>query len=101
MYPREVEIALESHPTVAEAAVAAVPHPRWGEQVTAWVVLRPGQALDEDALIAHARTQLAAYKCPKQVFQMAALPRSALGKLNRHALRPPGHGGQHRGNGAG
>jgi acyl-CoA synthetase (AMP-forming)/AMP-acid ligase II len=99
VYPREVEIALESHPAVAEAAVAAVPHPRWGEQVTAWVVLRPGDELDQAALIAHVRTQLAAYKCPKQVFQVAALPRNAVGKLNRRALRPPGHSGQHHGGG--
>ena len=101
VYPREVEAALESHPAVAEAAVAAVPHPRWGEQVTAWVVLRPGATADAAALIAHARTQLAAYKCPKQVFQVTALPRTALGKLNRRALRPPGHRGQHHGGGAG
>jgi acyl-CoA synthetase (AMP-forming)/AMP-acid ligase II len=101
VYPREVEAALESHPAVAEAAVAGVPHPRWGEQVTAWVVLRPGATADAAALIAHARTQLAAYKCPKQVFQVTALPRTALGKLNRRALRPPGHRGQHHGGGAG
>jgi acyl-CoA synthetase (AMP-forming)/AMP-acid ligase II len=101
VYPREVEAALESHPAVAEAAVAGVPHPRWGEQVTAWVVPRPGATADAAALIAHARTQLAAYKCPKQVFQVAALPRTALGKLNRRALRPPGHRGQHHGGGAG
>ena len=42
VYPREVELVLESHPAVAEAAVAGVPHDHWGEQVTAWVVLRPG-----------------------------------------------------------
>ena len=101
VYPREVEAALESHPAVAEAAVAAVPHPRWGEQVTAWVVPRPGATADAAALIAHARTQLAAYKCPKQVFQVTALPRTALGKLNRRALRPPGHRGQHHGGSAG
>ena len=101
VYPREAEIALENHPVVAEAAVAAVPHPRWGEQVTAWVVLRPGHPLDEGALIAHARTQLAAYKCPKQVFQLAALPRNALGKLDRRALRPPGDSGEPHGGGAG
>ena len=101
VYPREVEAALESHPAVAEAAVAGVPHPRWGEQVTAWVVPRPGATAHAAALIAHARTQLAAYKCPKQVFQVTALPRTALGKLNRRALRPPGRRGQHHGGGAG
>ncbi|HEY5354671.1 MAG TPA: AMP-binding protein [Streptosporangiaceae bacterium] len=90
VYPREVEIALERHPSVAEAAVAALPHPRWGEQVTAWIVPRPGAVVSEAELAAHARTLLAAYKCPKQVFTLTALPRNPLGKLNRAALsRPP------------
>jgi acyl-CoA synthetase (AMP-forming)/AMP-acid ligase II len=86
VYPREVEIALERHPAVAEAAVAAVPHQRWGEQVTAWVVLRPGCSFAEDDLVAHARTLLAPYKCPKRVFQLAEIPRNQLGKVNRSAL---------------
>jgi acyl-CoA synthetase (AMP-forming)/AMP-acid ligase II len=87
VYPREVEIVLEEHPSVAEAAVTGVPHERWGEQVTAWVVLRDGYGFDEAALIAHARVRLAGYKCPKQVFQRAALPRNHVGKIVRSALR--------------
>ena len=86
VYPREVELALETHPAVAEAAVAALPHPRWGEQVTAWVVLRPGHDFRPAGLIAHARTRLAAYKCPKEVFRLAELPRTPVGKLDRRAL---------------
>jgi acyl-CoA synthetase (AMP-forming)/AMP-acid ligase II len=86
VYPREVEIVLEAHPSVAEAAVAGVPHERWGEQVTAWVVVRDGHRFDEAALIAYARTRLAGYKCPKRVFQLAALPRNAVGKIVRSAL---------------
>ncbi|MFY9934852.1 MAG: AMP-binding protein, partial [Streptosporangiaceae bacterium] len=86
VYPREVELALEQHPGVAEAAVAGRPHERWGEQVTAWVVLRDGHGFDEAALIAHARTLLASYKCPKQVFQTGSLPRNHLGKIVRSAL---------------
>jgi malonyl-CoA/methylmalonyl-CoA synthetase len=92
VYPREVEIALERHPSVAEAAVAGLPHPRWGEQVTAWIVPRPGAAVSEAELAAHARTLLAAYKCPKQVFTLTALPRNPLGKLNRAALARPSLG---------
>ncbi len=86
VYPREVEIVLEAHPSVAEAAVAGIPDDHWGEQVTAWVVLRGGCRFDEAGLIAHARTQLAAYKCPKRVFRLAALPRNHLGKIIRSAL---------------
>ncbi len=86
VYPREVEIALEGHPSVAEAAVAGVPDERWGERVTGWVVLRDGHEFDEAALIAHARTLLAGYKCPKRVFRLAELPRNQLGKIVRSAL---------------
>jgi acyl-CoA synthetase (AMP-forming)/AMP-acid ligase II len=86
VYPREVEIALEAHPSVSEAAVAGLPDDRWGEQVTAWVVLRDGHRLDEAELIAHAHTVLAGYKCPKRVFRLAILPRNHLGKIIRSAL---------------
>jgi acyl-CoA synthetase (AMP-forming)/AMP-acid ligase II len=81
VYPREVELALESHPAVLEAAVAGRPHEHWGEQVTAWVVLREGHGFDEAGLIGHARTLLAPYKCPKQVFRLDELPRNSLGKI--------------------
>jgi len=88
VYPQEVELVLETHPSVAEAAVTGVPHPHWGEQVTAWVAIRPNHEFDEQALIAHTRTALAAYKCPKQVFRREALPRNPLGKLLRSSLTP-------------
>jgi acyl-CoA synthetase (AMP-forming)/AMP-acid ligase II len=88
VYPREVETVLEEHPSVLEAAVAGVPHEHWGEQVTAWITLRPGQDFNEAALIAHAHTALAGYKCPKRIYPLPALPRTPLGKLQRAALRP-------------
>ena len=88
VYPREVELVLESHPAVAEAAVAGMPHDHWGEQVTAWVVLRPGSAFDEEELITHVRTALAGYKTPKRVYPLPALPRNQVGKLIRTALTP-------------
>jgi acyl-CoA synthetase (AMP-forming)/AMP-acid ligase II len=87
VYPREVEIALEAHPSVSEAAVAGLPDDRWGEQVTAWVVLRDGHGLDEAGLIAHAHLLLTGYKCPKRVFRLVTLPRNHLGKIVRSALR--------------
>jgi acyl-CoA synthetase (AMP-forming)/AMP-acid ligase II len=89
VYPREVETVLEEHPSVAEAAVAGIPHPHWGEQVTAWVTLRHGHGFDEAALVAHARTALAGYKTPKRIYLLPALPRTPLGKLQRTALTEP------------
>jgi malonyl-CoA/methylmalonyl-CoA synthetase len=84
VYPREVELVLEAHPAVAEVAVAGVPSERWGEEVTAYVVAAVPVA-DED-LIAFARERLAPYKCPRRVRFVEALPRNAMGKVQRSAL---------------
>jgi acyl-CoA synthetase (AMP-forming)/AMP-acid ligase II len=87
VYPSEVENVLIEHPAVAEAAIIGLPHERWGEQVTAVVVARPGATIDADALIAFSRSQLAGFKTPKQVRFTDALPRTATGKLRRGELR--------------
>jgi malonyl-CoA/methylmalonyl-CoA synthetase len=88
--PREVELVLEQHPAVREAAVAGLPSTRWGEEVAAWVVARAGVRADPADIIAHARVRLAAYKCPKRIFLVESLPRNNLGKVLRRSLRPPG-----------
>ncbi len=90
---REVEDAILTHPAVSECAVIGLPDPRWVEAVTAVVVLRPGQAAEEEALIAHARQVLAAYKLPKRVLFAEALPRNTAGKLLKRELRAQ-HGGR-------
>jgi acyl-CoA synthetase (AMP-forming)/AMP-acid ligase II len=87
IYSREVEEALASHADVADAAVIGVPHPKWVEAVKAVVVLRKGAALTEAQLIAHCKTQIAGYKCPKSVEFVSELPRMATGKLDKPALR--------------
>jgi len=87
VYPREVEVALESHPDVAEAAVAGVASERWGEQVTAWVVMKAGASFDAGRLIEHAGTLLAPYKRPKEVKRLESLPRNHVGKIDRRGLR--------------
>jgi acyl-CoA synthetase (AMP-forming)/AMP-acid ligase II len=91
VYPREVELALETHPAVLEAGVAAVPHARWGEGVGAWVVVRPGTTVSEPELIEHCRTRLAGFKKPVVLTFVAALPRSSTGKLLRRRLRGDRH----------
>jgi malonyl-CoA/methylmalonyl-CoA synthetase len=84
VYPREVEAALEDHPAVGQVAVAGVPSERWGEEVVAFVV--PAGELDGDALIAHCRERLSAYKCPKRVVALDELPVNRMGKVRRDAL---------------
>ncbi|MDO8392264.1 MAG: AMP-binding protein [Actinomycetota bacterium] len=85
----EVEDAVFSHPEVAEVAVIGVPDEKWGELVMALVVRTPGSALSEADLIAHTRTKLAHYKCPKRIEFRDALARTATGKLQKFKLREP------------
>ncbi|MBW4089988.1 MAG: long-chain-fatty-acid--CoA ligase [Proteobacteria bacterium] len=84
---REVEDVLFTHPAVSEVAVVGLPDPKWIEAVTAFVVLRAGQAVDKDALIAHARARLAPFKLPKRVVFIDHLPRNTAGKLLKRELR--------------
>lgn len=94
IYPREIEERLLAHPAVAECAVRGLPDPDFGEQVAAWVVTEPAarpadttaaQALSAE-LIAFCREGLAAYKRPRQIIYVDALPRNAMGKVQKHLL---------------
>src|SRR5438094_1167594 len=85
VYPREVEMILEQHPAVAEVAVAGLPSDRWGEEVTAFVVAR--SPVDPQELIAYTRERLSTYKCPRTVRFIDAIPRNAMGKVDRSQLR--------------
>jgi len=89
VFPQEVEAVLLTHPEVAEAAVVGVPHPTLGEEVHAFVALRPGAGADAGALVLYCRERLAAFKYPRQVTIVPALPRSAAGKIVKSSLRGP------------
>ncbi len=84
VYPLEVEHVLMSHPSVEAAAVYAVPHPEWGQEVRAMVVPAFGRPLDARLLREWARERLAGYKCPKRIEVVDELPATATGKLLRH-----------------
>ncbi|MBX9388339.1 fatty acyl-CoA synthetase [Streptomonospora nanhaiensis] len=83
--PREVEDVVYQHPAVAEAAVIAVPDERWGEAVTAVVVLK--EPVAEEELIEFVRARLAGFKTPKRVHVVDDLPKNASGKLLKRVLR--------------
>lgn len=88
VYCVEVENALHAHPAVEQCAVIGVPDPRWGECVHAVVVLRPGDATTPDDLVAHCRTLIAGYKCPRSIdVHDGPLPLSSVNKINKAALR--------------
>ena len=83
----EVEDVLYGHPAVLEAAVIGVPSERWGETPLAVVVLREGAAATAEEIIAHCRDRMAHFKAPTRVEFVAALPRTATGKLKKFELR--------------
>jgi acyl-CoA synthetase (AMP-forming)/AMP-acid ligase II len=99
VYPREVEDVLAEHRFVREVAVVGIPDDKWGEAVTAFVALRAqhiGENAVEEDIIAFARARLAGYKVPKSVRVVDEIPKSAVGKLLRRALRDPFWAGRER-----
>jgi malonyl-CoA/methylmalonyl-CoA synthetase len=92
VYPKEIELLIDDMPGVEESAVIGTPHPEFGEAVTAVVVPKAGAALDGQAMIAALKGKIANYKVPKRVYVVDALPRNAMGKVQKNVLRQQ-HGG--------
>ncbi|MDH5579288.1 MAG: long-chain fatty acid--CoA ligase, partial [Betaproteobacteria bacterium] len=87
VYPAEIENVLLECPAIAEACVVGRPDGRWGETVVAAVVLKPGRAMSEAEALALLQGRIARYKHPREVRFLDALPRSALGKVRKEAVR--------------
>ena len=93
VYPREIEEVLYEHPAVLEAAVVGLPHPTYGEEVGAAVALRPGSVTTSDELRSYVKERVAAYKYPRHVWLVDALPKGPTGKiLKRKIVVPAGVG---------
>jgi long-chain acyl-CoA synthetase len=90
VYPREVEELLYEHPQIREAAVLGIPHPEWGEEVGAAVVLEPGSAdLAPEEISAWVRERIAAYKYPRVVWFLDELPKGPTGKIVKREIEVP------------
>ncbi|MCR6491628.1 long-chain fatty acid--CoA ligase [Cellulomonas sp. P24] len=87
VYPREIEEVLLTHPAVSLAAVIGVPDERYGEEVKAFVILKPGASATPDELVAWGKEQMAAYKYPRLVEVVESLPTTATGKILKRKLR--------------
>ena len=90
VYPKEIEVAIDTLPGVVESAVIGLPHPDFGEAVAAVIVRQgneAGEALTEAGVIAALKSQLANFKIPKRVFFAADLPRNTMGKVQKNVLR--------------
>lgn len=89
VYPREIEEVLYEHPAVFEAAVIGVPHPTHGEEVAAAVALKPGSTTTAEEIRDYVKARVAAYKYPRHVWLVDALPKGATGKILKREIAPP------------
>lgn len=87
IYSKEVELVLQQHAAVLDAAIIGVPDPVFGEAVMAFIELRPGASATEAEIIEHCRERIASYKKPKHVRFLAPLPRNSTGKVQKFELR--------------
>jgi long-chain acyl-CoA synthetase len=89
VYPREIEEVLYEHPAVVEAAVIGIPDSVLGEEVGAAVVLKPGADLTAEEIQEYVKNEVAAYKYPRKVWLLEALPKGPTGKILKREIRPP------------
>lgn len=87
IYPREVEEFLYSHPAISDAQVTGVPDPKFGEELVAWVILKPDATLTEDELRAYCKGQITHFKIPRYIKFTDAFPMTVTGKIQKFKMR--------------
>jgi fatty-acyl-CoA synthase len=87
VYPREIEEFLYRHPKIAQVQVFGVPDQKYGEEIAAWVVVAPGEQLNEDEVKAFCQGQIAHYKIPRYVRFRTELPMTVTGKPQKFIMR--------------
>jgi fatty-acyl-CoA synthase len=87
IYPREIEEFLFRHPKVQSVQVFGVPDPKYGEEVCAWIVLKPGESATEDEIRGFCREQIAHYKIPRYIRFVPEMPMTITGKVQKFVMR--------------
>jgi long-chain acyl-CoA synthetase len=87
VYPREIEEVLYEHPAIAEAAVIGVPDPSLGEEIAAAIALKPGAAVSADDIREYVKARVAAYKYPRRIWIVDALPKGPTGKVLKREIK--------------
>ena len=87
VYSREVEEVLYTRPEIQECAVIGLPDKEWGERVTAFIILRPGESFDKEGLKAYLKSHLSSFKVPKEYLTVDDFPRSPAGKILKRELK--------------
>jgi fatty-acyl-CoA synthase len=87
LYPREIEEFLYTHPQIADVQVIGVPDERYGEELMAWIIPRPGASLTEDEVKQFCRGQIAHFKVPRHVKFVDSFPMTVTGKVQKFKMR--------------
>jgi fatty-acyl-CoA synthase len=87
VYPREIEEFLYRHPAIQDVQVFGIPDPRYGEEICAWVKIRPGAVLTEDEVKAFCKDQIAHYKVPRHIRFVEEFPMTVTGKMQKYLMR--------------
>ncbi len=87
IYPREIEEFLYRHPAVKDVQVIGVPDPKYGEELCAWIIVKPGCVIEPEALREFCREQIAHYKIPRYIKFVEAFPTTVTGKVQKFAMR--------------
>ena len=87
IYPREIEEFLYRHPQVQDVQVVGVPDVRYGEELCAWIIVKPGQTLTEDGVRDFCKGQIAHYKVPRYIRFVEAFPMTVTGKIQKFKIR--------------
>jgi fatty-acyl-CoA synthase len=87
IYPREIEEFLLTHPAIADAQVVGVPDARFGEELAAWIILRPGQQASQDDIRAYCRDKIAHFKIPRHIRFVEGFPMTVTGKVQKFVIR--------------
>jgi len=87
IYPREIEEYLYRHPKIQDVQVVGIPDAKYGEELCAWIVLKPGQAMQEDEVRDFCKGQIAHYKVPRHIRFVTAFPMTVTGKIQKFKIR--------------
>jgi fatty-acyl-CoA synthase len=87
IYPREIEEFLYRHPKIQDVQVVGLPDSRYGEELCAWIIVKPGESLDEDGVRSFCQGQIAHYKVPRYIRFVDAFPMTVTGKIQKFRIR--------------
>ncbi|TME61180.1 MAG: AMP-binding protein, partial [Chloroflexi bacterium] len=87
VYPREIEEFLYTHPKISDVQVIGVPDPKYGEEIMAWVKLKPGEQATKEEIIAYCEGKIAHYKIPRYIKFVDAFPMTVTGKIMKFQMR--------------